>query len=1368
LFPQRHETETFERVRSGLPLSPNEERYVLSEAISAEAYGNPWSLRIRGCLDEARLRDAIQRMCDRHEGRRTGFEASGEGHFTRYVEARGRPSVRWLQMPGAPIAEVRRTIRAWFFERGDLSPPSFTKILVIQLADDEFVLANYFHHATSDAETHRAALSEIFDTYAGAVPQGEPVQYSDLWDWDWAAAPAYSEAEAFWIDQLGGADEIGALAEDGGDAGGAAWTGPVDRRLPAELSDAARQAAAEIGVSEFTFHYAVALVLLTRLAGQPRVCTTFQSRGRPKTGAADGVHGVFSNALILATEVDETQSIAELAHRLRGEIRMALTHEAYPYHHVIKATGAHPRFGVNWFPELPSFHVPGLEIERPEMSYGNWEYDLNIRFVRHEAADALDVVIYFREHAFRRERVVAAADQYVALLAAFARDVRAPIAGTTSADLAPVGLLPDLSKPLPSGGGEPIPAPFLRQAAQTPEAACVTHAGVTYSYGEVERRSRALAGQLLAAGVRPGDRVAVMAERRPELVWTLLAIARLGGIFVVLDSAYPPVRLEALIKIAAPRALVPAGGVEATHLARRLGRDAAVQVIEPTEDEAGETPGLDAASADDPAYILFTSGSTGGPKGVACSHAPLSRFTAWQATEFGLQASDRFSLLAGLSHDPLLRDIFTALGLGAVIAIPDERSVIEPGALARWFREAGVTVAHITPALGQVLLAGAAKVRSLPDLRRLFWGGDLLPTDLVREMAGFAPNAEQANFYGATETPQAVAVFRDAAAAGGRNVPIGRGVNGAQLLVVDPKGRLVGVGEAGEVAVRSNYLSLGYVDAGRIVPPGDRAEGGRIYRTGDRGFYLPDGEVLVLGRSDDQVKVRGYRVELAEITAALKAQAGVGQAATLAMGEGSALRIVAFATPANGAPPREAELTAGLAARLPAYMLPRTVRVLERLPLLPNGKLDRQALHALALSDQPEAASTADPTGASPTERALIARWSGVLGDTAISRATTFAGLGGDSLSYVQAYLATEEVIGVVPSGWQAMTIAELCAAKREASRFWSVVDTPMLVRAISIVVIVMGHLGIWAYGGGATAGLMIVFGFLFGAFQLTESFGGRTAEPILKGLRRLLLPVVLFSATLFAVKTAIGKSPDLSVLLLYGNFVDYSKLSSPSWGGHEFYLWFIYCSIQMMALIWLAALAALRFGGAQVTAVRFTLAMFALGCVGRFVAPALFIPDFFTHGAPHFTPVNYLPTTHLSTVMLGAFIAMAHTNRARLGVLALLMGYAGLTAWFYGPYGAGVIVAAGVLILAVKRLPLPRLLTALVLTLSGASLFIYLTHFQFRSVLLRLGAPDVPALHLAVALVGGVLAWAAWIRVSAWASRLLRRAPSVEPQAVI
>jgi len=1362
LFGRRRASGVIERVRSGLPLSPNEERYVLSEAISAEAYGNPWSMRIQGPLDEARMRDAIQRMCDRHEGRRTGYEGSADGHFTRYVEARGRPSVRWVQMLGASPAEVRRTIRQWFFERGDLSPPSFSKILVISLGPEEHVFANYFHHATSDAETHKAALKEIFDNYAGIAPQGEPVQYSDLWALDWQGSPAYQEGAAFWAGRLGGLEEIGGLPEDGGDPAGGEWTGPVDHRLPAAVADHAKAAAREAGVSEFAFHYAAVLVLLTRLTGQARVATTFQSRGRPE--GADGVHGVFSNGLVLATEVDERQSIAELAQRLRGEIRAALTHEIVPYHHVIRETGVHPHFGVNWFPALLELEAPGIEISRPEMSYGNWEYDLNFRFIRDAATGDLDVVIYFREAAFRRDRVVAAGQQYAALLEALARDIHAPISASPSAALAPAGVLPDITAPLPDEQGQLIQAAFLRRVAETPEAVCLVHGGTTWTYGDVERRSRALAAELRTAGVTPGDRVAIVAERRPELVGTMLAVARLGGVFVVLDSAYPPARLATLAGIAAPKVVIPAGGPDARDLALRLGREASIPVMEPAggADDA-EVAGLDAADPGDPAYILFTSGSTGRPKAVACPHAPLSRFTAWQAAEFGLAPSDRFSVLAGLAHDPLLRDIFTPLGLGAALEIPDARTLIEPGALTDWFAKAAITVAHMTPALGQVLLAGAGRVRSLPALRRVFWGGDLLPPDLVREMRALATMVEQTNFYGATETPQAVAALRCDGPLGGRVVPVGRGVNGAQVFVIDAAGRQAGVGETGEIAVRSNFLSLGYVEAGRIVPPADRT----LYRTGDRGFHLPDGEILALGRADDQVKIRGHRVELGEITAVLQAQPGVAHAITLAVGEGPALRLVAFAAPAVGVGLRESELMAAVAMRLPAYMHPRAVRVLERLPLLPNGKVDRQALHALALS-QPDSAAPVDLGEASPTERALIARWSEVLGDAGIGRTTTFAGLGGDSLSYVHAYLATEEVIGVVPSGWQAMTVAELCAAKREANRFWSVLDTPMLVRAASIVTIVSGHLGALTYGGGATAGLMIVMGYLFGAFQLTEAFRNRTATPILKGLRRLLLPVMLFSILLFSVKWAAGKSPDLSVLLLYGNFVDFSKLGPPRWGGHEFYLWFIYCSIQMMALIWVAALATLRFGDARIDARRFALILFALGCLGRFALPALWIPTFLTDGAPSFTAVNYLPSTHLATVALGALIALATTRRERLDVLVLLVAYAALCAHFYGQASAIVVVAAGVLMLAVKRLPLPRPLTALVLTLSGASLFIYLTHFQVRGVLRVLGVPDQPVLDVAAALVFGVLAWAVWIRVTAFAARLLHRPAATEPQAAL
>lgn len=1358
-----------ERVRSGLPLSPNEERYVLAEATSTGVYGNPWTLRIRGPLDIRRLEQAVLDTCQRHEARRTGFEPSADGRFTRYVEAAARPTLGRLSMPGATPEAVAAAVRRWFDVECDLTPTTLNRFLTIRLGKEEHIFCSYMHHACNDGKTHDWATREILQRYAGQdFPP--PTQYSDLWNRDWAAAPAYQEAQAFWSERLAGVSDVVGLPQDGGEP----WSGPARHRLSPELVARAKAAAIAAGVSEFTLYYAVAQVLLTRLTGQRRVTSTFQSDGRRGSPGSEGVHGVFSNGLILATEVDEAGSMAGLAQRLRGEIRSALANEACPYHHVIRNTGVHPRFGVNWFPELPAYSVPGLEITGPEMSYGRWEYDLNFRFVRDHDAGAIDLILFFREDRVRRARAEAVARQFEALLDALTRDIKAPIQAVSSAVLAPEGLLPDPAASLPSGGGRSIQSDFLRRAQEAPAATALLYGGVEYSYGELERRSRALALRLRAEGVARGDRVAILAQRGPELVWSLLAAARLGAVFTVVDSAYPMARLEALLEVCGPRVLVVAGSIEVEDLAQRLHEARGLTLVDAQADgEAADSAAvdLDAVAPDDTAYILFTSGSTGKPKGVAVSHTPLSRFVTWQAESFGLRASDRFTMLSGLSHDPLLRDIFTPLSLGAALAIPDADVLSEPRMLAGWMRTVRATVAHITPALGQVLLAGASRLRGLPDLRQVFWGGDQLAASLVRELAGVAPQVSQANFYGSTETPQAAGVFRcPADGGGGRTVPVGKGSDGFQLLVVDAARRPVGVGEAGEIAVRSNYLSLGYVEAGRVVPPLDRgcdAQGlANIYYTGDRGLYLPDGSVLMLGRADDQVKVRGFRVELSEVTATLLLHPGVKSAIALPVGSGDALRIAAFVV-ARRPNLGEAEVLSHLGARLPAYMVPRVVHVMPALPLLPNGKADRRALQELGAAAR-DAPAPRPAAAANATERTLIAKWSAVLGQAGITRDASFTGLGGDSLSYVQVFLATEEVIGEAPSGWPSMTIAELAAARRRVSRFWSAVDTPILVRAVSIFMVVVGHMHLVRYGGGATAGLLIVSGFLFGGLQLREVFDRKSAQPVLKGLRRLFVPTMLFSLFLYVSKSMMGHHPDLSVLLLYGNFKDYSQLTGPRWGGNEFYLWFIYCTLQMWALLYLAVVLLERFRGFALGRSGFVLMLFLAGCLTRFVAPALFVPDFFVRGAPAMTMLSFLPTTHLSTLMLGALIAGAETRRERAGALGLLAAYAALTAHLYSLQHGLVIASAGLLMFGVRRMVLPKPLTSVVLMLSGASLFIYLTHFMFRSALHALGAPEWPLLHVAIALIGGVLVWYASAWVSARVARRLRQIGPPEPQATI
>ena len=1348
-----------ERVREGLTLSPNEERYVLTEAMASEMYGNPLVIRIGGDLDRDRFERALRATCDRHENRRTGYEPSGDGRFTRYVESHATVAVERRDMPGADDEAVREAIEGWFFHKAGFTPDALHRYLLIRLAPDDHVFAYFLHHATTDATVTRAFMAEVFEHYAGTTVLEPEVPYSEVWDWDWLSSEAYRKAEAFWTAQLDGAQDIAGLPEDRNAAPQATPARPVRLRLGPNVVDAIKRASVEIGVSDFTYVYAACLVLLTRLTGRPKVFSTFQSAGRRSIPKAEAAFGVFSNGLILATPVDEAESVAALARRLRGEIRAALEHELFPYHHAIRRTGVAPHFGINWFPALETFECPGLRITRPDMSYGRYDHDLNLRFIREDDTGEIDLIIFYRAEAFARDRVEAIAVQIEALLTAFATKVDAPIRGVRSADLAPAGLMPDPTAPLAGGGGGLIHAGFLARAKAAPEATAIVSPQGALTYGALEARTLSLALKLRAQGVKPGDRLAILAERGADLVCAMLAAARLGAVFVVLDAEHPPARLAALLRICAPRLLMTAGRADLAEAARALADG--VALFDPTGEAAEDERGLDEASPDAPAYLLFTSGSTGEPKCVAASHRPLAHFLAWQAETFGLTAKDRFTQLSGLAHDPLLRDIFAPLSLGATLLIPEAGAVAEPAKLAPWLRESGATVAHLTPAIGQVLVAGASRAGDLPDLRLMFWGGDLLPPARVDAAARLAPGARHINFYGCTETPQAAGWFEWDGDLNRRAAPIGHGAAGFQLLVLGPDRQPVGLGEVGEIAVRSHYLSLGYLRDGKIVPHAEpQADGTAIYLTGDRGLHLPDGAILALGRADDQVKVRGHRVDLSEVSAVLMACPGVQTATVLAIGEGEGVRLAAFAVaPGLG----ESELRAAIAARLPGPMQPSTLRLLDRLPLTPNGKIDRAALLAPAADTAPGPQAGPKPVGRpNETEQALMDAWTAILGAREIGRDASFSGLGGDSLSYVQAYLATEEVIGEAPVGWHHMSVAELAALKRKRSNVWSVIDTPLLVRALSICIVVSGHFQLTHFAftphGGATGSLLIISGFMFGSLTLPQSFKQASAGPILRSIWSLFVPTALFSALIVLVRSLGHHGVEPYVYSFSADFTDFSRMERDGWVGDD-YLWYVHCLLHIFLM--LAAAVAL-LGAAKLFGMgrrRFLWGLFAIACALRFVLPVFWDHRFLGGLYDDRSLETVLPTTHLATVVLGALIAASPARTQKLQLVPVVAAYAVATSYFYGVGPALYLLAGGLLVLAAPRLSVPRVLSPAIFALAGASLWIYLSHMMLRDALGKVGLDGSPLANFAVALVVGVGLWSGWSKAIGW---LARRRPLI------
>jgi amino acid adenylation domain-containing protein len=887
---------------------------------------------------------------------------------------------------------------------------------------------------------------------------------------------------------------------------------------------------------------------------------------------------------------------------------------------------------------------------------------------------------------------------------------------------------------------------FVDWSRRTPTKAALVYDGEIETYAELEASSRSLASRLFQNGIRAGDVVAILAERGPALVRTILAISRMGGVFVVLDASYPDRRLRTLVAICRPKAIIHAGG---DRLARRLEAlvsadgPAVLDASDPAPPADAQALELDVGSAERPAYFLFTSGSTGRPKCVACSHVPLSHFVNWQAQIFGLTSQDSFTQLSGISHDPFLRDVFTPLSVGATLHIPPQSTVTDPALLAPWVKSVRATVVHLTPALGQILAAGLSRTGELGDLRLLFWGGDQLRRSLTRDVARLAPRAEQVNFYGTTETPQA-ACWRGIGRGEvpGDVVPVGRGADGFDVIVVDDQKRRLDDG-VGEIAVRSRFLSLGYVEEGVVQPPTDRG----VYYTGDRGFLDEKGDLVVVGRLDDQVKVRGYRVDLSEITTALVSCPQAASAIALAVGEGASLRVVGFVARRDPASLTSDDLQAYLSDRLAPYMMPAQLLVLRELPLLPNGKVDRRSLIALALEPKPRDSGRAGTESLTDVEQALAASWSELFPNKHVGGDTTFLSLGGDSLSYVQAYLATEDAIGTVPEGWETQTVAQLAGARRPPSRWWSVIDTSMLVRALAIVGVVAGHFMRTFQWTGAASALLVVSGFMFGNLQLRDAFQRGSPSRLIGPVFRILVPTYLYIIYVFLEKTLRGHVTTVQMFLLNNDVINYEVIASryPVLEDFQYHLWYVDALIKLILLLYISYGVLLAIFGDRVTLKNFTVGLFVVGVIVRFGAPIASGSVTFGQKLPTLSVFQFIFTSHLSTFVLGMMCALFVAKRDKIILAIAALIYGGATGLYYGVAPAVAIVLATAMFLGFRRIAVPRYASTLIFLLAGASLFIYLLEFTFASAVVHFAGNQHVGLQVLVAVVGGVVVWKAW-----------------------
>ena len=1066
------------RPRTGaIPLSSAQERlWVLDQFTPGNtAYNLPIALRLHGALDPSTLTAALEALTRRHESLRTTFFSGPSGAF----QVIGPPQP--VSLPLIDLSTVGSTEQAAEAARlaaeealrpFDLSRGPLLRARLLRLSASEHVFVLTTHHIVSDGWSMGLLLRDLSLLYEALRANRPsplpdlPIQYADfaLWEREQLQGDALERKLGYWCKQLRGPLPVLDLPSDFPRPPVQTYRGASEQlRMPAPTAAALAALCREKSATPFMGLLAAFALLLHRLTGQQDLIIGAPVAGRDQV-ALEELIGLFVNTLGLRIDCSGEPSFRELLGRVREVCVGAYENQSVPFEYVLQAIHAERDSS-----RTPVFQVFFNMLRFPRQGLP-WSDLLAERFPLPEVGAKFDLTLYvdddmespcftavYNADLFTARRMHELLNQLGELLQ--------QVTATPDAALGDYSLMTArarLALPEPTCEIRPtwegsIPDQLAAMGARHAERTAIEEGYGHWSYGELEARTGQLAQALHAGGIRAGDVVAILGHRSAALSLAVLGVLKAGAAFLILDPAYPAKRLAAYLAAVRPRGflqLEAAGSLPRT-LEECLSGIAFRLVLPRTAAEAATLlasvprADLDAPGPDDPAYVTFTSGSTGEPKGILAGHRPLSHFLAWQARTFDMTSADRFSLLSGLSHDPLLRDLFAPIWVGGTLCVPAPDSLEAPRQLVDWLRRERVSIIHLTPAVSQLIgqveiPKEAGDETPLLAIRWAFFGGDILTRRHVAVIRRLAPTAGCVNFYGATETPQAMgyAVVEDSIPGEGEKLPVGCGIADVQLLILTPSQRLAGIGEIGEICIRTPYLATGYLDPRLTqerfsVSPFTGDPHDRIYRTGDLGRYRPDGVVDCIGRKDRQVKVRGFRIEPGEIEAALAAHPDVHAAVVLPRPDGEGeTRLVAYLTGANSGTLRPADLCRYLAELVPAPMIPAAFVPLNALPLTPNGKVDQRVLASLELSRSVERRERVPPGDA--VEHQIAQIWEDVLGCGPVGIDDNFFDLGGHSLLAVRMIERVEQVCGQrlpVSTLFTGATIRHLVGALLEQSR---------------------------------------------------------------------------------------------------------------------------------------------------------------------------------------------------------------------------------------------------------------------------------------------------------------------------------------------
>lgn len=974
-----------------------------------------------GALDVNVLRESLNDLIRRHETLRTTFGIDNGSpvqviapsltielpvHDLSHLAARAREG----EVQGFSNLEAQRPF--------DLTRGPLLRATLIKLADDNHILLVIIHHIVFDGWSMGIFYRELGAFYnarlAGqrpALPELE-IQYADFacWQREWLTGPVYEAQLDYWRKQLSGAPSVLELPTDRPRPPIQIFRGGLHQfMLPQSLVEALKVLGDKERSTLFMVLLAAFKALLYRYSRERDIVvgTPIANRTRPEI---EGLIGFFANTLVLRTKLEGSLSFRELLRRVRTVTLGAYAHQDMPFEKLVEELRPKRNLAYN-----PLFQVMfvlqnvGGGPDGAQQSYdggmidtGAAKFDMTLFLT--ETGQGMQSCFEYNSDLFYPETMARMAKHFETLLSAAAVDPDRPLWSLPMLSQTELLTLASWNETRSPYEERCVQRMFEVQAERTPGVTAICFGDETLTYGELNACANFWAHRLLEVGIAPDDCAGICVERSIEMIVAVLAVLKAGAAYVPLDPNYPRERLAFMIA----DARIPVLLTQKRFADTLPSSDARVLTLDTDAKDDGtlaENPAT-GATPDNLAYVVYTSGSTGRPKGVAMTHRSLSNMVEWQIERSAIPSGARTLQFASLSFDVSFQEIFSTLCAGGTLILITDEQKRDAELLWQLLRTAEVNRLFVPFVVLQHLAERAREIVKLPSsLREIITAGEqpYVTPQIIQLFTRL--DCSLYNQYGPSETH----VVTELKLMGASNTwpsrpPAGRPIRNVSIQLVDDYGQLVPVGVPGEIFVGGIALARGYLHRPDLTaerfcanPDGDQQAGWRLYRTGDRARYLPDGNIEFLGRLDDQLKIRGFRIEPGEIEMTLSRHAAVRNAAVVMRQSGAGeQRLVAYVQLNSAESVTAHELRAHLSTSLPDHMLPSAFVFLDSLPLTPSGKLNRSALPEP--KDFVTAGGAAYVAPRTPVEELLVKIWQELLGLERVGVYDDFFELGGHSL----------------------------------------------------------------------------------------------------------------------------------------------------------------------------------------------------------------------------------------------------------------------------------------------------------------------------------------------------------------------------------